>query len=227
MLLVNKLINHILLALLILSPLVSSAETTRYVSDQLEITMRNGQGVKFAILRVLTSGDRLALIEADSSGYSKVRTIEGVEGWVLTRYLMNAPSVRNLVADSDQKVANLELELAETKEELQKLSTKATTSDSESMTLKETSQRLKKEFDSLQITASSSIALSNENIQLKEKIQQTDIRMQGLVLENTAMKNSESQSWFLTGVAVLLGGIILGLILPRLRLQRKNSWGNI
>ena len=223
----NKLINHILLALLILSPLISSAATTRYVSDQLEIIMRDGQGVKFAIKKVLTSGDRLDLIETDSSGYSKVRTIEGVEGWVLTRYLMNTPSARNLVTDSEQKVVNLELELAETKEELQNLSTKVTTSDSESMTMKETSQRFKKELDSLKVTASSSIALSNENIQLKEKIQQTDIRMQGLVLENTAMKNSESQSWFLTGVAVLLGGIILGLILPRLRLQRKNSWGNI
>jgi SH3 domain protein len=210
-----------------MSPLISSAETTRYVSDQLEITMRNGQGVKFAIKRVLTSGDRLDLIEADSSGYSKVRTIEGVEGWVLTRYLMNAPSVRNLVADSDQKVANLELELAITKEELQNVSTKVATFDSKSMALKQTSQRFKKELDSLKVTASNSIALSNENIQLKQKIQQTDTRMQGLVLENTAMKNSESQSWFLTGVAVLLGGIILGLILPRLRLQRKNSWGNI
>ena len=210
-----------------MSPLISSAETTRYVSDQLEITMRNGQGVKFAIKRVLTSGDRLDLIEADSSGYSKVRTIEGVEGWVLTRYLMNAPSVRNLVADSAQKVANLELELAETKEELKNVSTKVATSDSKSMALKETSQRFKKELDSLKVTASSSIALSKENIQLKEQIQQTDIRIQGLVLENTAMKNSDSQSWFLTGVAVLLGGIILGLILPRLRLQRKNSWGNI
>ena len=223
----NKLINHTLLTFLLMSPLISSAETTRYVSDQLEITMRNGQGVKFAIKRVLTSGDRLDLIEADSSGYSKVRTIEGVEGWVLTRYLMNAPSVRNLVADSAQKVANLELELAETKEELKNVSTKVATSDSKSMALKETSQRFKKELDSLKVTASSSIALSKENIQLKEQIQQTDIRIQGLVLENTAMKNSDSQSWFLTGVAVLLGGIILGLILPRLRLQRKNSWGNI
>ena len=223
----KKLINHILLTLLLLSPLTSSAETTRYVSDQLEITMRNGQGVKFAIKSVLTSGDRLDLIEVDSSGYSKVRTMEGVEGWVLTRYLMNAPSVRNLVADSDQKVANLELELAETKEELQNLSIKVTTSDSENMTLKETSQRLKKELDSLKITASGSIALDNENIQLKEQIQQNDHRTQKLILENTAMKNNDGQSWFLIGVSVLLGGIILGLILPRLRFQRKNSWGNI
>ena len=219
--------NHLLLTLLLLSPLTSSAETTRYVSDQLEITMRDGQGVKYGVKSVLISGDRLDLIEVDSSGYSKVRTMEGVEGWVLTRYLMNAPSVRNLVADSDQKVANLELELAETKEELQNLSIKVTTSDSENMTLKETSQRLKKELDSLKMTASGSIALNNENIQLKEQIQQNDHRTQKLILENTAIKNSDGQSWFLIGVAVLLGGIILGLILPRLRFRRKNSWGNI
>ena len=219
--------NHLLLTLLLLSPLTSSAETTRYVSDQLEITMRNGQGVKFAIKGVLTSGDPLDLLEADSSGYSKVRTVEGLEGWVLTRYLMNAPSVRNLVADSDQKVANLELKLAGTKEELQNLSIKVTTSDSENMTLKETSQRLKKELDSLKMTASGSIALNNENIQLKEQIQQNAHRTQKLILENTAMKNNDGQSWFLIGVAVLLGGIILGLILPRLRFRRKNSWGNI
>ena len=219
--------NHLLLTLLLLSPLTSSAETTRYVSDQLEITMRDGQGVKYGVKSVLISGDRLDLIEVDSSGYSKVRTMEGVEGWVLTRYLMNAPSVRNLVADSDQKVANLELKLAETKEELQNLSIKVTTSDSENMTLKETSQRLKKELDSLKMTASGSIALNNENIQLKEQIQQNAHRTQKLILENTAIKNSDGQSWFLIGVAVLLGGIILGLILPRLRFRRKNSWGNI
>ena len=223
----NKLINHILLTFLLLTPLTSPAETIRYVSDQLEITMRNGQGVKYAIKRVLTSGDRLDLIESGSSGYSKIRTLEGVEGWVLTRYLMNAPSTRNLVEDSEQKVANLELELAETKKELQNISTKITTSDSENITLVETSQRLQKELDAIKEMASSSIALDNENTQLKQKIQQNDHHMQALVLENTAMKNSEGQNWFLMGAAVLFGGIVLGLFLPRLRFHRKNSWGNI
>ena len=223
----NKLINNILLTLLLLSPLTSSAETIRYVSDQLEITMRNGQGVKYEIKRVLKSGDRLDLIESGSSGYSKIRTIEGIEGWVLTRYLMNAPSTRNLVEDSEQKVANLELELAETKKELQNISTKITTFDSENIILVETSQRLQKELDAIKEMASSSIALDNENIQLKQKIQQNSHHMQALLLENTAMKNSEGQNWFLMGAAVLLGGIFLGLFLPRLRFQRKSSWGNL
>ena len=95
------------------------------------------------------------------------------------------------------------------------------------MTLKETSQRLKKELDDLKRTASNAVALDNENRQLKQKIQQTDHKMQSLVLENAALKDSEAKDWFLIGAAVLFGGIILGLIIPRLRFQKKNSWGNI
>ena len=226
-LLVNKLISAILLTLIILSPLTSSAATTRYVSDQLEITMRTGQGVKFGIRKMLTSGDRLSVIETDSSGYSKVSTAKGVEGWVLTRYLTNSPSARNRVASSEKKAVNLELALAKTREEIQSLSTKNSASGSQAMTLKETSQRLKKELDDLKRTASNAVALDNENRQLKQKIQQTDHKMQSLVLENAALKDSEAKDWFLIGAAVLFGGIILGLIIPRLRFQKKNSWGNI
>lgn len=225
--LVNKLINALLLTLIFVIPLSSTAATTRYVSDQLEITMRTGKGVKFGIKKMLTSGDRLDVIETDPSGYSKVQTSKGVEGWVLTRYLTNTPSARNRVASSEQKVANLELELAKTKEEMQSLSTQNSTAGNQNMTLKETSQRLKKELDDLKRTASNAVALDNENRQLKEKIQQIDHKMQSLVLENAALKDSEAKNWFLIGAAVLFGGIILGLILPRLRLQRKNNWGSL
>ena len=223
----NKLIKYILLTLTLLSPLTSSAATTRYVSDQLEITMRNGQGIKFGIRKMLTSGDSLSVIETNPSGYSKVRTAKGVEGWVLTRYLTNTASARNRVASSEKKAVNLELELAKTKEEVQSLSSKNSTSGSQNMTLKETSQRLKKELDDLKKTASNAVALDNDNRQLKQKIQQTDYKMQSLALENSALKDSEAKSWFLIGAAVLFGGIILGLIIPRLRFQKKNSWGNI
>jgi len=223
---VKKLITPILLSLILSIPLSSLAATTRYVSDQLEITMRNGQGVKFAIKKMLTSGTKLSIIETADSGYSKVRTPSGAEGWVLTRYLTNTPSARNRVASSEQKAANLELELAKAKEEIQSLSSQNSSAGSQNMTLKETSQRLKKELDYLKRTASNAVALDNENRQLKGKIQQTDHKMQSLILENNALKDSEAKNWFLIGAAVLLGGIILGLILPKLRLQKKSSWGS-
>lgn len=222
----KKLIAIIFIILPLLAPLTVSAETTRYVSDELEITMRNGQGVKFAIRKMLSSGTKLKVIETDPAGYSKVSTPSGVEGWVLTRYLSNTPSARNSLAASEQKVANLELELAKYKEEIQALSSQNTDASSENLSLTETSQRLGKELDDLRRTASSAVALDNENRQLKERLQLVDDQMQSLEIENNSLKDSSSKNWFLIGAAVLFGGIILGLILPRLRFQKKESWGS-
>jgi SH3 domain protein len=223
---VKKIIVALFIALPLFVSLTVSAETTRFVSDELEITMRTGQGVKFGIRKMLPSGTKLEVIETDPAGYSKVRTNNGIDGWVLTRYLSNIPSARNSLVASEQKVANLELEIAKYKEEVQALSSQSTDANSENMTLTETSQRLSKELDDLRRTASNAVALNNENRQLKEKLQQSDDQMQSLEIENNSLKDSSAKSWFLIGAAVLFGGLLLGLILPRLRFQKKESWSS-
>ncbi len=222
----KKFIVSTLFVVSLATPLIAVSGTSRYVSDELEITMRTGQGVKFGIMKMLPSGTKLDLLETDPAGYSKVRTDSGAEGWVLTRYLSNSPSARNQLIASQQKVANLELELAKYKEEIQALSSQNTDAGSENMTLKETAQRLSKELDDLRRTASSAVALDNENRLLKEKLQQIDHEMQSIVVENSALKDNAAKSWFLIGAAVLFGGMLLGLILPRLRFQKKSGWGN-
>lgn len=215
-----------LVVLPLLSPLLSAAGPTRYVSDELEITMRNGQGVKFGIRKMLTSGTKLEVIETDPTGYSKVRTDKGVTGWVLSRYLSNSASARDRVAAGEQKVVNLQLEVAKYKEELGSLVTRNTDAGSENMSLKETAQRLSTELDDLRRTASNAMGLENENRQLKENLQQVDHDMQLLIIENSALKDNDAKSWFLIGAAVLFGGLLLGLIIPRLRFQKKDSWNN-
>jgi len=224
---VKKFISRTLIAAILCMPLFAFAQTTRYVSDELEITMRNGQGVKFGIRKMLESGTRLDVLETDPAGYSKVRTSEGVEGWVLTRYLSNSPSARNQLESSQQRMANLELEMSKYKEEISTLSNQNSDVDTQNLTLKEKSQRLSKELDDLRRTASNAVALENENRQLKEKLQQIDHENQSLVIENNAMKDNSTRSWFLIGAAVLFSGIILGLILPRLRIRKKDSWGSL
>jgi len=223
---VKKFIVALLITLPLLIPFITYAQTTRYVSDELEITMRNGQGVKFAIKKMLSSGTKLDVLETDPTGYSKVKTDKGAVGWVLTRYLSNTPSSRNRLAASEQKVANLELQLAKQKEEIQTLSSQNSESGNKNLTLKETSQRLSKELDDLRRTASNAVALSTENRQLKEKLQQIDSQMQSLVIENSTLKESDTKRWFLIGAAVLFAGLLLGLIIPRLRFQKKSSWSN-
>ncbi|SFK27082.1 SH3 domain protein [Methylophaga sulfidovorans] len=224
---VKKLIGHILISAALLTPIFAQAQTTRYVSDKLEITMRNGQGVKFNIRKMLESGARLEVLETDPAGYSKVRTTDGVEGWVLTRYLTNTPSARDQLEASQKRVANLELEIAKYKEEISSLSNQNSDVDTQNMSLKEKSQRLSKELDDLRRTASNAVALDNENRQLKEKLQEIDHENQSLVIENNALKDNSTRSWFLVGAAVLFAGILLGIILPRLRVRKKDSWGSL
>ena len=223
----KKFVSRILIAATLCMPFITYAQTTRYVSDELEITMRNGQGVQFSIRKMLESGTRLDVLETDPAGYSKVRTSEGVEGWVLTRYLSNSPSARDQLEASQQRVANLELEISKFKEEISTLSSQNSNVDTQNLTLKEKSQRLSKELDDLRRTASNAVALENENRQLKEKLQQIDHENQSLVIENNALKDNSTRSWFLIGAAVLFSGIILGLILPRLRIRKKDSWGSL
>ncbi len=224
---VKKLIAHILISAALLTPVLAQAQTTRYVSDKLEITMRNGQGVKFNIRKMLESGTRLEVLETDPAGYSKVRTTDGVEGWVLTRYLTNTPSARDQLEASQKRVANLELEIAKYKEEISSLSNQNSDVDTQNMSLKEKSQRLSKELDDLRRTASNAVALDNENRQLKEKLQEIDHENQSLVIENNALKDNSTRSWFLIGAAVLFAGILLGIILPRLKVRKKDSWGSL
>lgn len=223
----KKFISCTLLAALFCLPVLSQAQTTRYVSDELEITMRSGQGIKFGIKKMLPSGARLQVLETDPTGYSKVKTVDGVEGWVLTRYLSNSPSAREQLETSQQRIASLELEISKFKEEIASISNQNTDVDSQNLSLREKSQRLSKELDDLRRTASNAVALENENRQLKEKLQQIDHRNQTLVIENNALKDNSTRSWFLVGAAVLFSGLLLGLILPRLRLRKKDSWGSL
>lgn len=222
----KKLLTLALLILPLLIPHLSFAETTRFVSDELEITMRNGKSVKFAIRKMLSSGTKLDVIETDATGYSKVRTENGTEGWVLTRYLDNQPSARDRLAASEQKAANLELEIAQYKTEIEALSSQNSDTGSQNLTLTETSQRLSKELENLRRTASNAMALDTENHKLKEQLQEVDHQTQLLIIENSGLKDNNAKTWFLVGAAVLIAGLLLGLIIPRLRFQKKSSWGS-
>ena len=51
--------------------------------------------------------------------------------------------------------------------------------------------------------------------------------LQTLRQERDALQAREARQWFLLGASVLGAGIVLGLVLPRLRWRRKrNDWGS-
>lgn len=92
--------------------------------------------------------------------------------------------------------------------------------------LSSTVRELKRELDELRRTASNAISSADENRQLKMKLRDLDQQRQLLANENSSLKGTDQKQWFLAGAVVLFSGILLGLILPRLRLQRKTNYSD-
>jgi SH3 domain protein len=217
--------NQLILFTLALALGTSALAETRYVSDNLEITMRSGKGNSFSILRMLSSGTPVEVLEVDKDdGYTRVRTSNGKEGWVLTRYLMRTQAARDRLADTQKQLAEMELEkrkletaMAEMTDSKKALSTQLTTLDSEH---RKTSQELAE----IKRTASSALALDSENKELKGRVVGLERQLQTLQQENEGLRDRTARDWFMVGAGVILLGIIVGLVIPRIRWRRKSSW---
>lgn len=205
------------------------AAENRYVTDQFKITLRSGESATHKILRMLPSGERLQLLNSSaSSGYSRVRTADGREGYVLTRQLMNIPSARDRLSAAEKRLQELQQEPGRLSAKLAKLQDEHRKLQSQHTGLKQEKTSLDKELETIRRTASNAIRISNERNDLRKVVAQMTRQVENLKQENRELSNNTNQRWFLIGAGVIIGGIIIGLILPHLRFQRrKSSWGSL
>lgn len=135
------LLSILLLNLCVLMSLPAQAKTV-YVTDSITITMRNGPSTKNKILKMVSSGTRLEIID-QASGWLKVATEDGTTGWVIKNYTMEqAPkdiriqelqSERNTLRAENQEY---QTELARLKKEMKTFQQTATDADTRLSSLK-------------------------------------------------------------------------------------------
>jgi len=193
---------------------IASAET-RYIVDQATLPMRAGQGLSFKITAMLPSGMAVEVLEQSEAGYSRVRIPAGKEGWILSRYLMNTPAARD-------RLVRAELELAK----LNELKQQKKTVEAERDQLESTKNKLEKELDLIRKTASNAVQIAEENRVLKDTTVAAEQELESLRQQTRDIRNGAQQRWFILGGGAILLGILLGLILPRMKVRRKSQWGS-
>ncbi len=212
-----------IIAFLVISMMssIAVAEST-YVSDELEITLRTGPGLKNKITAMLRSGDALEILQENANGYIEVRTANGKTGWVLKRFLMDSPSARSRL----NEVQAREEKLAEQQLEIQELRTAASDSESASITMQEVNRELKSELERVNAIAADTLAINEKNKSLASALKQAEAKQASLQVENERLSNNTEQAWFLRGAGVILLGMFLGLMIPKLRFKKKRKWGD-
>jgi SH3 domain protein len=201
---------------------------TRYVSDRLEIQMRTGKGTQFRILRMLPSGTALEVLKTDKeSGYTRVRAPGGVEGWVLNRLLMKGQAARDKLAEAEKTLARLELENRKLNASFDELQKEKGSTDQERGRLNKDNRKLSQELEEIRRTASSALAIDAENDELKSRIVAYERQAQTLQQENEGLKDRTARDWFMVGAGVVILGMVIGLIIPRIRWRKKSSWDTL
>lgn len=197
---------------------------TRYVSDEIEATLRTGPSLSHAIQRMLKSGVALEILEVNAeNGYSRVKTSGGTEGWILSRYLMADPPARSQV----EKIAKLitdaapdgsvRVQLNAIKDEFDKTSKRMAFLENEN-------KRLEEQLGSIKKTSANILQIDEENKQLHQKLAATEQRLTTLQLENQELGDKSQQEWFITGALVLSGGVLLGLVLPFFTRRKRSRY---
>ncbi|MEM7449972.1 MAG: TIGR04211 family SH3 domain-containing protein [Pseudomonadota bacterium] len=202
---------------------------TNYVTDQFEVTMRRAPSAgNTAIVRVLRSGTPLVVLERDAgNGWSRVRlTTSDTEGYVLTRYLMSEPDARSQLASLRERVDTLRNESGDQGRELDDLRQASAESARRIAALDQENQRLEIELSDLQAKAANVISIDRENTSLRKELTDTQIVLEALQQENDELSSRRIMHWFLIGAAVLLAGVVVGLVLPGLRRRKRGGYGS-
>jgi len=218
--------KKILISLCLMAVVGSAAAETRYVVDKLIITMRSGQSTQHKIIRHLPSNTKLEILEAGEK-YSLARGPGGKEGWVLNQYITSTPTAKLQLATAQNKLAKLTATNKQLKEELKKLTTREANVSKEHKSLTRSSKKQTDELTHLRRVAAKPLKLENENQRMKKEFLDLENEHTLLSQETQMLRDSSDREWFLNGAGVIIFGIIIGLIAPRLRTRKKSSWGSL
>ena len=219
--------KYLIAALLVASS--SSFAQDAYVTDKFTVAVRSGEAADYRILRMLRTGTKVEVISQNrETGYSKIRFNNGKEGFVLTRQLLDEPTARNRLADLEKEMALLKGEPDELKSKLTDATQKASQFEKSYKAAEARARSAEQELAAFKRISSDAVSVAEERNSLREQVAELNRDLAEAKQETLELENNDTQHWFLIGASVLLGGIILGLILPNLRSRRpKQSWDSL
>lgn len=216
-----------LLCCLLLTLNISAAwAETVYVDDNLYAPIRSGQGTQYRILHSgVRSGTPLELIERSESGYSRVRTPDGIEGWMVSRYLTETPIARQRLEAANRQLEQMKETVSSLRSQLAEVTEERDTLSSSEESLEARAGRLSQELQEIKTVAADSLNLNRRNEELRNENQKLKNDLEVLTAEKERLEANKDSDFMLIGAGLVFSGVILALIVPALKPTRKtDNW---
>ncbi len=197
---------------------------TRYITDQLSLPLKEDPRGGSKTLRTLKAGTAVKYVVTDKeTGYAMIK-VGNTEGWVPERMLSKTPGAQQRLREREKQLQRLKKETAALKQQRSELSGDQKSQLATIADLEMQNRNLEEELTALKRATADVMAINNENQVLHRELDALKAEHNTVVEENRRLKDATAQQWFIRGAGVVIAGMVLGLILPRLRLKRRDDW---
>ena len=193
------------------------------MSDELLITFRTQPSNRGEILRNLSSGTALEVLEMPAEGeWARVRTGSGREGWVRKQYLQAQPVARDLLTAANREVEQLTRTVADLRQRLESVDAARSEAEQSSENLDERVNTLTQELAEIRRVSAGAIETAAENRRLEELNGRLRSELDTLVEERDRLEAAAEQRWLMIGGGLVLLGLVLGLVIKSR--PRRSAW---
>lgn len=220
--------NRLIMLFVLLISTSQLIADTRYVVDELIITVRSGRTNSHQIVKLLRSGakiDVLSELEEDGKQYAFIQAGD-VTGWVLSQYLSSTKIARDRIAIIEANAAKISQQNASLKKQLAELRKENASLTKQRDKLNDSAQNMDKELSKIKRVTARPLAIQKNNEILRLDLAKKTSEVTLLSEENANLKNRDQRDWFVMGAVVTIGSILFGILLTRIRWRRRSSWGS-
>lgn len=205
---------------------------TRYVGDQLIITLRQGESTKHKILKTLKTGTPVEVLQ-EGETYLRVRTSDGTEGYILRQYISSNPPKTHRINELEleksalqkkindlQKTNNaLEMQVKGIQEkydgEFSHLTARSSEIEQNLEQISNSEHIITEKYNTLVAQSENVIEIANERDRLLQTNKQLASDFKKLQMKKESFPDPRMIKWLLAGAGVLFFGWLIG------RLSRK------
>jgi len=186
-----------------------------YISDELNVPLRSGPSTAHRIIhRGLPSGTKLTVLATDEeAGFTQVRTDGGLEGWVTSQYLIGEPIARVKLAATEKRLKNLQAEIDKEREGRASIQVEHKEAEANNRALNSQVQALSKELAELKRISADPINEHARNIELTQQNTLLAGQVEELSSKARRLEDNVQLEWLLYGGALVLIGLLIGVIL--------------
>lgn len=207
----------------------AQAEDILYIADDTNLAVRKTASSYGEVIKVLPTGTSVTDIGEPKNGFTKIRLNDGSEGYIKTKYTKKEPPKYDAQDVAGETIATLQKQIGTLKEELKKTTDAITPGTPLAKSLEAELEQQKNELKELK---SADVGrLKKERDQYKEDFVTSEQalstsrqELEQLKRDYETLEKTSSQDGLIYGGALVIIGLFLGFILPKISWRRRSSW---